>query len=184
MSGLSGLDLGILALLALGAWRGMRAGAVRQAVGLVGAVVAFWVAAALMEPSGVAVADSLGLSPRVSPVVGFVAVFCGVLAALAAASHVARKTLETLRMGFVDRGLGGVFGGLRAGVALSVFLVATSGAALPGIGPLLIGEDVRQRSVLYEPTRALAPALWDGFRAVAPGWQARLYDKFQGLAGG
>jgi membrane protein required for colicin V production len=181
MAGLNALDLLILATLGAGAWRGMRTGAVRQAVGVVGAVVAFWVAAVLMEPAGVAVVESLGLSERVSPVVGFVVVFCGVLAVLAAASHIARKTLESLKMGFMDRGLGGLFGGIRAGVGISVFLLATS--SVPGSGGGLIGEGTRSASALYEPTRALAPALWEGFRALAPGWQGRLQDKFEALSG-
>lgn len=181
MQGLSHLDLILLAVIGLGIWRGMSTGATRQVVGAVGLVVAFWVGAVLMEPAGHLVVESVGLSPRIAPVAGFIVVFSGVLAALAGVTHFARKALDSLRMGFVDKGLGGILGGIRAALVLSVLLLVLGGAALPGSDRLIGGEEGAQRSILYEPVRSLAPTLWEGFRALAPGWQDQLLDKFQSL---
>ncbi len=182
-TGFTTLDFFVLIAIGLGVWRGLRAGALSQLVGAVGLVLAFFVGVALMEPAGAAVVASLGVAERTAPAVGFIVVFAGVLAGLAAVSHLARKTLESLRVGFVDKGLGALFGGLRAAVALSVLLLMTGSLALPGSGGLIVGMETRERSVLYEPVRALAPALWEAFRAVAPGWQDGLRERFEGLVG-
>lgn len=179
MSAFTLLDLVLLGALAFGGWRGLRTGAMRQVVGLMGAVVGFWVAAVLMDPAGELIVASLGLSERVAPVVGFIVVFAAALSALAAVSHVARKTLESLKMGFLDKAVGAVLGGTQAAVLLSILLIAGGGL----IGSLLLDGEARDQSVLFEPVQAVAPALWEGFRSLAPGWQDALVEKFNLLSG-
>ncbi len=178
----STLDLAIAGLVGLGVWRGVRAGALSQLVGTAGLVLALWAAAGAMGPVGALVVASLGLAERLAPVAGFVVTFAAVLGVLTVAAFLVRKALAALRLGAVDRVAGAGFGGLRAALVLSVLLVVTGAAALPGGEPLLIGEETREASVLYEPVRSLAPAAWDLFRAVAPGLQDRLLDKLDGPA--
>lgn len=174
------LDLLILGGLALGVWRGMQTGALAQLVGLVGAIVAFWGGIVLMELAGAALVRSLGISERVAPVAGFVVTFAGILGGLTAAAHLARAVLASLRAGFLDRGLGALVGGARAGVVLSVLLLVAGSAALPG-GATFPGEATRARSALYEPVHALAPTLWEGLRTVTPTWRDRLERSFRTL---
>lgn len=175
---MSGLDVVLGLLLAVGVWRGFRTGALLQIVGSVGWVVGFIVATVLMEPVGAAVAESLGVSEQTGPVLGFVVVFGGVVAGLTVVAHVIRKTLEAVRLGGVDRLAGGGVGGLRAAFGLSVMLMATAFSPIPGGGPLLVGEEARESSVLYDPVEAIAPEVWEVARAVTPGLQAALADKF------
>ncbi len=166
------------AVLAVGLWRGLRTGALMQVVGTVGWVLGFVAATALMAPVGEGVAASLGVSPRTAPVLGFIVVFGAVLAALTTAAHVVRKTLEAIKLGALDTAAGGALGALRAAFGLSVFLLATSFAPIPGAGPLLVDAEDRQASVLYDPIEALAPEVWSVVRTVTPGLQAALVDKF------
>ena len=175
---MGGLDATLAAVLALGLWRGVRTGALLQIVGSVGWVAAFVAATALMAPVGELVAASLGVSPRTAPVLGFVVVFGGVVAGLTAAAHVLRKTLEAVKLGALDTAAGGAFGALRAAFGLSVVLLATGFAPVPGGGPLLVSPEARAASVLYDPVEAIAPAVWDVARAVTPGMQAAIVDKF------
>jgi len=180
----NGLD-GFLALvLGLGLWRGLRTGALLQVVGTAGWLVGFIAATALMGPVGDLVVASLGASPRVAPVVGFTVVLCGVLAGLTAVAHALRKTLKAIKLGGVDTLAGGGLGALRAAFALSVMLITTSFSPIPGSGPLLIGEETRDASVLYDPVQALAPEVWSIVRTATPGLQEALADKFNSWRAG
>lgn len=175
---MSGLDLALGAVLAVGLWRGLRTGALLQILGTVGWVLGFVAASALMGPVGEAVAAGLGVSDRTAPVLGFVAVMTVTVVALTAAAHVLRKTLEAVKLGGLDKAAGGAVGALRAAFGLSVVLLATSFAPVPGGGPVLVSADERRASLLYDPVRALAPEVWGVARAVTPGLQAALADKF------
>ena len=175
---MGGLDLVLGIVLAAGVWRGLRTGALAQVVGTVGWLAAFVVATALMAPVGAIVAAGLGVSERLAPVLGFVAIVAAVVGALTVAAHVARKAAEAVKLGGVDRLAGGLFGGLRAAFGLSVLLLTTSYAPIPGGGPVIVSAESREASALYDPVEALAPEVWGAVRAVTPGLQAALVDKF------
>jgi membrane protein required for colicin V production len=178
MGDLPWLDVGIGLVVGLGVWRGLRTGALRQLVGTVGLVVALVAGALLMRPVGDLVVGSLGLAERIAPLLGFVVTFVAVLGAAAVVAQLLRKTLVALRLGALDRIAGAGMGGLRAALTLSVLILLTSPIALPGQGALIIGPETRERSVLYEPVRAVAPLAWDVFRFVLPGFQTHLADAF------
>jgi membrane protein required for colicin V production len=169
MAGLTALDLGILVFVAIGVWRGLRTGALSQLVGTVGLVIGLVAGVLLMDPVGAVVVNSLGLSTRLAPVLGFVVTLAVVIGAAAVAAQLVRKALDLLRLGVLDRVAGAGLGALRTALWLSVLLLITGPVALPGGDPLLIGQETREQSVLYEPVRALAPAAWAAFSSVVPG---------------
>lgn len=175
---MNGLDVILGGVLAFGLWRGLRTGALLQIVGTVGWVAGFVAASALMAPVGDLVAASLGVSPRTAPVLGFIVVFGAVLAGLTIAARVLRKTLEAIKLGALDTAAGGGLGAVRAAFGLSVMLLASSYAPIPGGGPVLVDPEDREASVLYDPVEALAPEVWHVVRSVTPGMQAALVDKF------
>ena len=175
---MGGLDLFLGAVLAFGLWRGVKTGALMQIVGSVGWVLAFVAATALMAPVGEVTAASLGVSPRTAPVLGFIVVFGAVVAGLTVAARVLRKTLEAIKLGALDTAAGGAVGALRAAFGLSVTLLATGFAPIPGGGPLFVSEEARNASVLYDPVEALAPEVWHVVRTATPGLQTALVDKF------
>ena len=175
---MNGLDGFLAVVIAFGLWRGLRTGALLQVVGTAGWLVGFLAATALMGPVGDLVVASLGVSPRVAPVVGFVVVLGAVLGGLMAIAHALRKTLKAVKLGGVDTLAGGGLGALRSAFGLSVLLITTSFSPLPGSGPLLIDAETRDGSLLYEPVEALAPEVWSIARTVTPGLQEALVDKF------
>ena len=178
MGELTALDFGILAVLGLGVWQGVRTGALRQVVGAVGLVVGLILGILLMDSVGAVVVTSLGLSERLAPVLGFIVTLTVVVAAAAVIAQLARKALSILRLSFLDRLAGAGVGGLRAALALSVLLLVTGPVALPGGEPLIVGQETREASVLYEPVQSLAPVAWDAFRYVLPGLQSHLQEAF------
>lgn len=175
---MSGLDAVIGAVLAFGMWRGLRSGALAQVVGTVGWVAGFVAATALMDPVGEVLAAVVGASERTAPLLGFVAVLGIVIAGLTVAAYVLRKALEAVKLGALDKAAGGGLGALRAAFALSVVLLTTSYAPIPGGGPVLVDADERDASLLYGPVQALAPEVWGAVRAATPGLQRALADKF------
>ncbi len=178
MGGLTTLDFIILLVVGLGVGRGVQTGALRQLVGAVGLVVGLFAGALLMHPVGDLVVGSLGLSERIAPVLGFGVTFGAVVAGAAVMAQLAKKTLSALGLRAMDRLAGAGVGGLRAALGLSVLLLVTGPVALPGGDPLLIGRATRERSVLYEPVRALAPAAWRVFSYLLPGLREHLSDAF------
>ena len=163
------LDFVIIALVGIGAWRGWKTGALRQLASLAALVAAFLFAGALAGKIGGVVVDSLGLSPRTGPAVGFIVVLVGIFAAAQATAHAARKLLEAIKLGGIDALVGATIGGLKAALAASCVLVALAALRLPGDADPLIDPDPEEQSVLAEPVEALAPAAWGLFQRAWPG---------------
>jgi membrane protein required for colicin V production len=174
----TGLDWFLAAGLGLGLWRGVKTGALAQAVGTVGWILGFVVATAIMGPVGEMAAAALGVSPRTGPLLGFVVAFGGVVVGLMAVAHVMRKGLEAVKLGAVDKLAGAGVGALRAAFGLSVMLLVTGFSPIPGSGPLLVSEETREASVLDDPIEPVAPLAWDVVRGLAPGIQEAVADRF------
>ena len=175
---MSTLDWVLAAGLGVGLWRGVRTGALAQAVGTVGWLLGFLVATALMGPVGEMAAAALGVSPRTGPVLGFVVAFGAVVVGLMAAAHVMRKGLEAVKLGGVDTLAGAGVGALRAAFGLSVLLLVTGFSPIPGGGPILISQETREASVLAPPIEPIAPLAWEAVRGLAPGIQEAVADRF------
>lgn len=175
---MNGLDWVLAAGLGLGLWRGVKTGALAQAVGTVGWLLGFIVATALMGPVGEMVSAALGVSPRTGPLLGFIVAFGAVVLGLLAAAHIARKGLEAVKLGGVDKLAGAGVGALRSAFGLSVMLLVTGFSPLPGSGPLLISQETREASLLAPPIEPVAPLAWDLARGLAPGIQEAVADRF------
>jgi len=175
---MSTLDLLLLGLIGAGTWRGWFAGATRQLVSTVGWLAGFALAATLMNPIGAVATVMLGVSERTAPVVGFVLVFAAALAGVALLGHAVRKTLEAVKLGGLDKLAGSALGGLKAALGLSVFLMVTATSPLPRGEPWLISAETRERSLLHDPVRDVAPAVWLVVRTAIPGVQDALADRF------
>ena len=151
---MNALDLFILAILALGLVRGFSTGVIRQVASVVGLVVAFVLSLQLMEPVGTLVAESLGLSARIAPLVGFVTVFLGIQVALFAAVKLVESVVGVLRLTLVNRLAGGAFGAFKAALLLSVAFLVIGRLGFPG-------DSMQQESVFYEPVADVLPVAWD-----------------------
>ena len=178
MDGFNLLDLFLLAMIGIGVWRGFATGLGKQLVSTVGVVFAFIAAAALMEPVGASVVESLGVSERTAPVVGFVVVFAAVLGGVAALAHAFRTVLEAVKLGGLDRMAGALLGGVKAALSLSILLTVTAFTPSEEGSPWLIGAETREASLLYGPVQAVGPEVWRIVQLVTPGIQETLTEKF------
>ena len=171
------LDLVILAIIIFGAWGGFRGGAIRQVIGVASGILAIVLGVLFSEPVGQIVISFVGLDAEFAPLAGFVTICVLAFALAGIAGMILRTVLRALKLGFIDT-LGGVLlGSLKMILMMSVFFVATSSTLLPaGIGALIILEETRNDSLLYRPVEMAAPAVWEAFRALAPGWQDSLLE--------
>lgn len=147
------LDVIVLAACSVGLWRGYQTGLIGQATSLLGYAVALIFALALMDQTGVLVAQSIGLSARVAPVVGFVVVFVVFLILVSLATNLLEKALDAAQLSFVNRLAGGAVGVLKAALLVSVALIPLTFLGVPS-------PATRDGSLFYEPVSGLAPTAW------------------------
>lgn len=164
------LDWIILLVLAAGLVRGFTTGMVRQAISLVGQILAFLLAVQLMRPVGELVTESLGVSATLGPLLGFVTVFLAIQIVVYAIEKIVESIVGALKLGGVNRLLGGAFGAFKAAVVLSVAFLVVDFFDLPD-------SETRDTSTLYEPVAAVLPGAWDFVSERVPQVE-RLSEKF------
>lgn len=156
---MNALDFFILLFVGLGIWKGFQSGVIREVAQLIGLVLAFLMAVRLMEPVGVAVAASMGISDRIAPLVGFVVTFLLVLIAVFFVARALESVVTKVKLGPVNRVAGGVLGGFKAALVLSVFFVLVGRFNLLGA--------LASESQLYEAVYPISPHTWE---LVSAGW--------------
>lgn len=148
------LDGILIVLVGAGVTQGYASGLVRQVASLVGILAGVIFGLALMTDVGLIVAQSLGLSPRVAPVAGFLLVFLSVQVALFALARLAETVIGTFKLTIVNRLAGGVLGAFKAALLASTLLMPLSFVNLPP-------ASTRSDSVLYGPVSGLMPETWN-----------------------
>jgi membrane protein required for colicin V production len=89
----------------------------------IGSVLAGLVLAVLFHAEAAAIFQSFGLTAMISEFAGFLGIFLGTLIAGSIINRIIKKLLSALRLRFIDRLLGGVFGLIRGWlVNIAVFL--------------------------------------------------------------
>jgi membrane protein required for colicin V production len=89
----------------------------------------------------------------VGPLLGFAVVFGGVQLAFFALARLVESLVGAMRLTAVNRMAGGLLGGFKAALLLSVLFVLMARAELPG-------PEARQQSQLYEPVTQVLPRTW------------------------
>jgi len=116
--------LGLVAILALlGFWRGL----VSEVLALAGWVLAFIAARLFAGEAANLFVDWLS-EPAFAYVAGFALIFISILLIVAVCRYLLRALIRAVGLGFVDRGLGAMFGAVKA-VAIACLLVALGGVS-------------------------------------------------------
>lgn len=155
------LDGILLVLVGAGVTQGYASGLIRQIASIVGILVGVIFGLALMADVGLVVAQSLGLSPRVAPVIGFLLVFGVVQVAAFALARLVETVLGTFKLTILNQLSGGVLGAFKAAVLASSLLMPLAFVDLPS-------DSTRRASVLYDPIAGLMPATWNAVAAHLP----------------
>ena len=120
------LDYAIIGVFAVsvvvGAWRGL----VREAISILGWVIAFLAANLLAGPIGPAMPQAIP-TPELRVAAAYVAVFVGSLMVASLVGLLLAKIVQAVGLGGVDRALGAVFGAARG------LLIVLAAALLAGL---------------------------------------------------
>jgi len=147
------LDIFILVIIGIGLLRGWRTGFLRQASSLGGTILAFALAASFMDTVGRLITVNAGVAPEQSALLGFIGVFMLVKILVNIVTKTAETLLKAVKLSGLDRLAGGLTGGLKAAVALSLVFVVIGFAQLPG-------KVSRDSSEFYKPVYQLVPEAW------------------------
>lgn len=148
------LDLVIMGVLILGAILGFRKGGVGEITRVVGLAIAFVFSMQLMKPVGLVVVSSLGLSDKVAPLAGFITTFLIIYGVALLLGRAIEKVLSTLKLGTLDKLIGGGVGALKYALLFSIGLLFVGDLGIPS-------QQMRQGSALYASVEPIAPATWD-----------------------
>lgn len=116
------LDIVLLAVIGLSAWRGYSNGFIRELVSIAAVILAIPIAGVLYDD----------LYPKVEPIIGnqdlaavvsFISILAGVIIGGQVAAHLLKRTAEVLNLGFFDAVAGGVFGFFKAAIICQVILI-------------------------------------------------------------
>ncbi len=136
MSGLNGFDYVAIALFTLGAIYGLQKGALRMVTSAVALMAAVYFASLYYNKAGALAETQFGSSHTVGAVIGFVAVFALIFAAVELIGSSAIRLTEVVHLGPLDRLAGGLLGAGIAAVfaGLAVMLMA---AVMPSDAAIL-----------------------------------------------
>ena len=127
---MAAFDFAVIVVIALSALFGFVRGIVRSLIGLAAWVTGF-VLAIGFAPAVAAVLPAFPDAPYLPQVLAFVLLFVLALVAGALVAWPLRSVIHKAGLGFVDRGLGGVFGLARGAVLVLAFVLVAGLTALP-----------------------------------------------------
>ena len=167
---MTAVDLLIAGVLAGGLLIGLRSGLIKQALGLLGAVLGFLLALQLMDVAGKMVTTSLGVSADLAPLLGFVLVFGAVQIGVFAATRLGESVIGALRLTTLNRILGGAVGAGKAALVLSIAFLVVAPLGVPT-------EETQRDSALYAPVASAVPLAWGEIQEWFPHLES-LAEKF------
>jgi membrane protein required for colicin V production len=130
---MSWLDILLAIVLILSVIVSIRQGLIKEATSLIGLIVALLIASKLYGAAAEALSDKIGSGPLLATA-AFALVFLIVYLGILLLGHVLSKSLKILKMQWLDRLLGSLFGAAR-GVLLLVFILITLLLILPTSQP-------------------------------------------------
>jgi membrane protein required for colicin V production len=165
----NGLDIFLLVILAVFILLGFRKGLLKEIVGFIGLVVAFW-AAMRFTKAAAGLVSKFSLPAREA--VAFLVILVGVFLLFQLAGFLLRKLIKASPLAILDR-LGGVaLGLLKGGLLLSICLLVLTLAPLPKPWAEKVEGSYAARGV-----RQVAPLVYQATKAIGPGLHA-LYEHF------
>lgn len=152
--GMHTIDLVILVAVLIGLVRGVMTGGVRQVLSFGGILLAFIVAARTTDGLGRRLAEGLGVSEALAPVIGFALVFLIIQGIAYGLARMIEKGLEAVKLGVLDKALGGGIGVFKASLVVSLVLFLGSYIGVPR-------QEVRDASLFYRTVYPVLPATWE-----------------------
>ncbi len=150
------IDIVLGALILFGLVRGFMKGLFVEIASLVALVAGVYGAIHFSNFAGDLLANHFNWSEKMISVVAFAITFVVIVLAIALAGKALTKLANFAALGIINKLLGGVFGGLKIAVILSVVLIVFDkmNSTIP-----FTEEETLEASVLYNPVKSLVPSI-------------------------
>ncbi|MBY5951077.1 CvpA family protein [Algoriphagus sp. NF] len=156
------VDIVIILLLALGAYEGYKKGFLLGILGLVGFVVALVLGFYFMEPAAEWLGENVDSINLAYPILGFLIIFILSILLINGVGWILKKIMDLTILGSFDKMGGVLFGILKAGFFLSLFLWFTNEFDLD------LPKKWERESELIGYVEPLAPAVIDAVEPIFP----------------
>jgi membrane protein required for colicin V production len=154
---MSVIDIVLAALLLFGLVRGFMKGFFVEVASLVALIAGVYGAIHFSDFAATFLQDKTEWNEKTINITAFAITFVVIVLIIALAGKALTKLADFAALGIVNKILGGVFGGLKIGLILSVILIVFD--SLNNTLPFTSKEDLED-AVLYEPVKSLAPAIF------------------------
>lgn len=148
------IDLVILVVVLIGLVRGIMTGGIRQVLSFTGIFLAFIIAAKTTDSLGRGLAEGLGISENLAPVIGFALVFLLIQGIAYGLARLLEKFLKAIKLGVLDKALGGGIGVFKSALVVSLVLFLGNYVGIPN-------KEVRESSLFYRTVYPILPATWE-----------------------
>jgi len=121
---MNGLDYAIITVIGLGAIYGLSRGALRMITSLLSLVGGLYAASLYHQAAANVAGREFGANSTTAHILGYVAVFVLVFLAIEIVGHAVIRLIQLVRMGWIDRLIGGATGAAVAGIVLGFAIMA------------------------------------------------------------
>lgn len=151
------LDIILLILLLLSAFNGFKNGFVEELAGLVALILGIWAAIKFSAVLGVYLTDTFQLEGKYVNIIAFIGIFIFVIILINIIGALISNLLKAIRLNFINRLAGFLFGALKGILILSVFLVVINKIDQD---VHLIPIEAKNNSRMFEPVKDFAPTVF------------------------
>ncbi len=150
------IDIIFIVPLMLFAWSGYKKGLIIEAATLVALVLGLYFAIYFSDVAARLLNENFKIDPKYMGAISFVVTFVAIVFGVIAIGKVLEKFINVLLLGFINKIAGSVFGILKGALFISIIIFAFS---YFGLENSVFSDQSRQKSLLYQPIKAIAPAL-------------------------
>ncbi len=152
---MSTFDIFLLIPLAYGVFQGFRKGLLQELVAVIALVLGFILGLKLLTTVIPVVQQYIGNAYGLLPFISFLAVFIGVIVGVRFLGIMLKTVLDFTPLGIFDNMLGGLLGGLKFCLALSLLLYVS------GLAGVSVSEKTASDSVIYPVVLKATPYALD-----------------------
>lgn len=160
-TGPEALDVILLGAVGAGIIRGYLRGGLQQASSIGSVVFGLWAGACCATDAADLISSYVELPRAVDAEIGFISAFVTAKLLVQVAGEVLGETVDTVGLGSLNKGLGGLIGGYKAALLTSALLFLGAEVGIPG-------PRVQSQSQWYHSVRQVLPTTWNTARSITP----------------
>jgi len=146
-----------------GAYKGFSKGLVTSIASLIALLLGIYGAIQFSDFIAVYVSDTVDVEANYVPLIAFAITFIGIVIGIHFLAKLITKLVDAIAMGWLNTLAGTLFGILKMGFILSVFIFI-----FDKIDPKsnVLSSELKESSLLYEPIQHIAPAIFPALNSV------------------